>query len=1120
MDQRGKELSKRIVSGLILSILLLNVFALPAAFPIQEPHDANAMWIEPSHVFLSGSNPEHGIGYRFNVTVCINLSVACGGWCFRMLYDKSLLVITSCVYTAGSKSEFLLNISTIPVSPAYAAYNSTHNRVDFGESWGGFGPLRSPGLGTLASVEFEVKSIPIGGEVFDSRIDISTSAQGSAPRTYIIIDSSGTKLIPTTFDSEYKFLPDTIPPKVEILTPKNLTYSLDSVSLTFTVNESTAWMGYELDGASNTTLLGNTTLSGLPNGQHQIAVFANDTYGNMGSTAPTYFTIDVGVDLSVVSPDITFSNDNPTEGQVVTVSVSVYNNGGVNLQNVTVRFLDGNITIGEQQISSISYNSHITASVEWTAVGEGYHLMKILVDPDNVHAESDEDNNEATRSLLVGEVPSYGAVILTGTVDPSETYTGFSVRVFGDAVYNTTYGAGEPVAGADVTITIVGHSQDATHTVSNGTYSKTVTSPFLLGNYTLIITVTDRTFSTSVSVQLVVFQQEGVDLAVFQQDISFSPQDPVEGNTVNLTARIKNIGTEPASSVFVTILCNNNPIGNMTVSVIAGGGYGDVSIGWMATPPGWNKINVTVDPTDVIIELNENNNIALRDLYVWPALPDLTPTRIWFSDSSPLVGQTLTVYADVWNIGGIAADNFVVSFYDNEQLVGNDTIMHIEGKRAQLSVFVTHQFVTGGWHKICVIADPEDIIGEADENNNIYCIWVYVHDPLPDLTVMSGEITFSNSTPAVGDSITIYAVVRNQGEADASDVSVEFYDGALKIGSTIILPLVALGGQQTASVLWTALPEGWHQIKVAVDGGNSIVESNENNNLASRSLYVYPLQAADLCIYSEDIVFSNTAPIPGEVVTIYANVSNIGEAAAHDSVVRFYVDGIQMGSPLSIAYIPVGGSSTVQTAWVAEMLGSHVVKVTIDTSLETNKNNNNATRGIIVGKHDIAVSTATIGKPIVGLGFNVNITVCVDNAGNYPETFGLRVFANETLIYNCTIMSLGSFNNMSLTLVWNTSNLVQTGYYTLLAEVDIVPNETETEDNYLNLGTVRVVIPGDFNNDGYVGIDDIYSIASHFAHEPPMWQIPEDPIFDITNDEYIGMDDIYIAASHFGQEDP
>jgi parallel beta-helix repeat protein len=58
---------------------------------------------------------------------------------------------------------------------------------------------------------------------------------------------------------------------------------------------------------------------------------------------------------------------------------------------------------------------------------------------------------------------------------------------------------------------------------------------------------------------------------------------------------------------------------------------------------------------------------------------------------------------------------------------------------------------------------------------------------------------------------------------------------------------------------------------------------------------------------------------------------------------------------------------------------------------------------------------------------------------------------------------------------------------------------------------------GDANGDGYVGIDDIYLVASHFSREAGD---PEyNRVYDLNGDGYIGVDDIFTVAKHFGQEE-
>jgi len=85
---------------------------------------------------------------------------------------------------------------------------------------------------------------------------------------------------------------DTAPPIILILSPQNTTYPTSDVLLNFTVNETTDWMGYCLDGQANVTVTGNTTLTDLPDGTHLLKVYVNDTCGNMGLDE-ICFTVDL-----------------------------------------------------------------------------------------------------------------------------------------------------------------------------------------------------------------------------------------------------------------------------------------------------------------------------------------------------------------------------------------------------------------------------------------------------------------------------------------------------------------------------------------------------------------------------------------------------------------------------------------------------------------------------------------------------------------------------------------------------------------------------------------------------------------------------------------------------------
>jgi N-acetylneuraminic acid mutarotase len=105
---------------------------------------------------------------------------------------------------------------------------------------------------------------------------------------------------PVAVNEQYTPIGYGVPPEVKVVSPVSQTYNESSVSLVFTVNKQVNWMGYSLDGQDNVTVAGNTTLSGLANGVHNVTVYANDTFGNMGASEMVYFTVDAAFPATLV----------------------------------------------------------------------------------------------------------------------------------------------------------------------------------------------------------------------------------------------------------------------------------------------------------------------------------------------------------------------------------------------------------------------------------------------------------------------------------------------------------------------------------------------------------------------------------------------------------------------------------------------------------------------------------------------------------------------------------------------------------------------------------------------------------------------------------------------------
>jgi parallel beta-helix repeat protein len=137
---------------------------------------------------------------------------------------------------------------------------------------------------------------------------------------------------------------DTTQPIVQITSPENKTYGPRSIPLTFTVNEPVSWLRYSLDGQSNITITGDTTLSGLQHGPHTIVVYANDTAGNVGESTTVHFSVDATPPIIIIlSPE---NKTYETRGLPLTFTLSESTSWiGYSLDSNVNATINGNTTI-------------------------------------------------------------------------------------------------------------------------------------------------------------------------------------------------------------------------------------------------------------------------------------------------------------------------------------------------------------------------------------------------------------------------------------------------------------------------------------------------------------------------------------------------------------------------------------------------------------------------------------------------------------------------------------------------------------------------------------------------------------------------------------------------------
>ena len=124
-------------------------------------------------------------------------------------------------------------------------------------------------------------------------------------------DEDGNGIGDTPYEAEYSnqdryplmkpWEPDTTPPSISIISPSIQRYNEGNVTLAFSTNEPTSKISYSLDGQDNVTISGNTTLTGLPDGDHNIIVYATDEAGNVGESGTVYFSVEVPFPTTLIA---------------------------------------------------------------------------------------------------------------------------------------------------------------------------------------------------------------------------------------------------------------------------------------------------------------------------------------------------------------------------------------------------------------------------------------------------------------------------------------------------------------------------------------------------------------------------------------------------------------------------------------------------------------------------------------------------------------------------------------------------------------------------------------------------------------------------------------------------
>ncbi|GAE06069.1 CARDB domain-containing protein [Paenibacillus sp. JCM 10914] len=229
-------------------------------------------------------------------------------------------------------------------------------------------------------------------------------------------------------------------------------------------------------------------------------------------------------------------------------------------------------------------------------------------------------------------------------------------------------------------IQILGRDQGATsftNLVSAANYTfnpasaNTVTIPVTAKVSAVQLRITSNTGSSGG--QIAEFQVIGTpaanpDLTI--TGMSWSPANPIETDSIVLTAVVKNIGTLPSGATTVNFYHGNTKLGTSNVAGLAAGASANVTLNLGAKEAGSYSLSAKVDENNTVIEQNEANNSYTHptSMVVTPVQSsDLVASTSW-SPGNPAAGNSVSFTVTVKNQGTAAsaggAHNITVSLID------------------------------------------------------------------------------------------------------------------------------------------------------------------------------------------------------------------------------------------------------------------------------------------------------------------------------------------------------------------------------------------------------------------------------------------------------------------------
>ncbi len=306
----------------------------------------------------------------------------------------------------------------------------------------------------------------------------------------------------------------------------------------------------------------------------------------------------------------------------------------------------------------------------------------------------------------------------------------------------------------------------------------------------------------------------------------------------------------------------------------------------------------------------------------------------------------------------------------------------------------------------------------------------------------------------------------------------------------------------------------WASIAQTGSGRFGVAFASPRTATTSFDIYFGQLTTPDLGVSGVNPVTTKAAP--GDLVKVYVTMINHG-ATTETPTAKLYANNTLVAS-FTFTFGP-GSVLTWGPNWntTGMPLGRYFLTATITPAVgETNLADNQLTTGpVYLRIPDIAVSSVSLARNWVYQGNNVTASVTVKNLDFAPETFTVQLRVDGSPVAG-QLVSVAPFASQTLSLTWTTTGATF-GNHTISAYAVPLSGEVNTANNLLVDGNVRVLIPGDINQDGKVNLSDFFILLGQLGSTSSNWDPFWGPRSDINNDQKVNLLDAFILIAHLGQ---